>query len=205
MNNGFTAERYAEIVNVYGSAAAGDRARRRRSWRAGRSGRTTWSGARRSSISAGKNFDILGVHNYEYEPESFETGLRRIRDYLAKLRDYIRASAQPQIRDRRAGVESLADLRLAGRAARGRQSHAVRGAGPGTGDDVPGPADAQHDGRSDVDVVDLPRSRVVVSRRGVSRSKTVSRALCGAVSGVGERDGAGRRGSQDVSSRRSRR
>ena len=42
---------------------------------------------------AGKNFDILGCHNYEYEPENFETGLRRIRDYLAKLRDYVRASA----------------------------------------------------------------------------------------------------------------
>ena len=46
---------------------------------------------------AGKNFDVLGVHNYEYEPENFETGLRRIRDYLSKLRDYIRASAHPRI------------------------------------------------------------------------------------------------------------
>ena len=27
---------------------------------------------------SGKNFDILGVHNYEYKPENFETGLRRI-------------------------------------------------------------------------------------------------------------------------------
>ena len=41
---------------------------------------------------AGKNFDILGVHNYEYEPENFETGLMRIRDYLLKLRDYIRTA-----------------------------------------------------------------------------------------------------------------
>ena len=47
---------------------------------------------------AGKNFDILGVHNYEYEPASYESGLRRIRDYLVKLRDYIRSSARPQIR-----------------------------------------------------------------------------------------------------------
>ena len=46
---------------------------------------------------AGKNFDVLGVHNYEYEPEGFETGLRRIGNYLSKLRDYIRASAHPQI------------------------------------------------------------------------------------------------------------
>jgi alpha-N-arabinofuranosidase len=46
---------------------------------------------------AGKNFDVLGVHNYEYEPENFETGVRRIRDYLLKLRDYVRASAHPRI------------------------------------------------------------------------------------------------------------
>jgi alpha-N-arabinofuranosidase len=46
---------------------------------------------------AGANFDILGCHNYEYEPENFETGLRRIRDYLTKLRDYVRASKQPGI------------------------------------------------------------------------------------------------------------
>jgi alpha-N-arabinofuranosidase len=46
---------------------------------------------------AGDNFDILGVHNYEYEPENFETGLRRIRDYLIKLRDYVRASPHPEI------------------------------------------------------------------------------------------------------------
>mgnify|MGYP001068959251 CR=1 FL=1 len=46
---------------------------------------------------AGKNFDVLGVHNYEYEPDGFETGLRRIGNYLSKLRDYIRASKHPQI------------------------------------------------------------------------------------------------------------
>ena len=46
---------------------------------------------------AGKNFDVLGVHNYEYEPQGFETGLRRIGSYLSKLRDYIRASAHPRI------------------------------------------------------------------------------------------------------------
>src|SRR5205823_5403795 len=47
---------------------------------------------------AGKNFDVLGCHNYEYEPENFESGIRRIRDYLWKLRDYIRASAHQQIK-----------------------------------------------------------------------------------------------------------
>src|SRR5207244_7787650 len=46
---------------------------------------------------AGQNFDILGCHNYEYEPDGFDTGLRRIRDYPSKLRDYIRASAHSQI------------------------------------------------------------------------------------------------------------
>ncbi len=47
---------------------------------------------------AGNNFDVLGVHNYEYESDLFESGVRRIRDYLVKLRDYVRASAHPGIR-----------------------------------------------------------------------------------------------------------
>ena len=46
---------------------------------------------------AGENFDILGCHNYEYEPGNFETGLGRIRDYLTKLRDYVRTSKHPRI------------------------------------------------------------------------------------------------------------
>ena len=41
---------------------------------------------------------MLGVHNYEYESDLFESGVRRIRDYLVKLRDYVRASAHPGIR-----------------------------------------------------------------------------------------------------------
>ena len=41
---------------------------------------------------------MLGVHNYEYESDRFETGVRRIRDYLVKLRDYVRASAHPRIK-----------------------------------------------------------------------------------------------------------
>lgn len=96
MNNGFIAEQYAEVVNVYGArlreivpgaqiVACGQK----------RSNDLEWS--EKVIDLAGKNFDILGVHNYEYEPASYETGLRRIRDYLVKLRDYIRVSARPQI------------------------------------------------------------------------------------------------------------
>ncbi len=96
MNNGFTPERYAAIVNAYGSrlramvpnariVACGQK----------RSNDLAWS--QKVIDLAGKNFDILGVHNYEYEPEGFETGLRRIRDYLVKLREYVRLSAHPAI------------------------------------------------------------------------------------------------------------
>ncbi len=46
---------------------------------------------------AGKNFDVLGVHNYEYEPENFETGLSVSATTSSKLRDYVRASAHPRI------------------------------------------------------------------------------------------------------------
>lgn len=123
MNNGFTPERYAEIVNAYGSrlraiapdariVACGQK----------RSNDMEWS--EKVIDLAGKNFDVLGVHNYEYEPESFETGLRRIRDYLGKLRDYIRASAHPRIEiavlewnlsrtyDWRAGLHAAGSLML---------------------------------------------------------------------------------------------
>jgi alpha-N-arabinofuranosidase len=96
MNNGFTPEKYSEVVNVYGSrlraiapnariVACGQK----------RSNDMIWS--QKVIDLAGTHFDILGVHNYEYEPENFETGLRRIRDYLTKLRDYVRASAHPRI------------------------------------------------------------------------------------------------------------
>jgi alpha-N-arabinofuranosidase len=47
---------------------------------------------------AGEYFDILGVHNYEYEPDLYATGVQRIEDYLAKLRDYIRVSQHPDVR-----------------------------------------------------------------------------------------------------------
>jgi alpha-N-arabinofuranosidase len=96
MNHGLTPDQYAEIVNVYGGrlreiapeariVACGQK----------RSNDMVWS--QKVVDLAGDNFDVLGVHNYEYEPENFETGLRRIRDYLVKLRDYVRASDHPEI------------------------------------------------------------------------------------------------------------
>jgi len=96
MNNGFTPESYAEIVNAYGSrlrsiaphariVACGQK----------RSNDMDWS--EKVIDLAGENFDVLGCHNYEYEPQNFETGIRRIRDYLVKLRDYVRASKHPHI------------------------------------------------------------------------------------------------------------
>lgn len=96
MNNGFTPESYAEIVNLYGSRLR-ELAPHARIVACGqkRSSDMEWS---ETVIDlAGANFDILGCHNYEYEPQNFETGLRRIRDYLVKLRDYVRASKHPDI------------------------------------------------------------------------------------------------------------
>jgi alpha-N-arabinofuranosidase len=97
MNHGLTPEQYAEIVNVYGSrlrkiapaariVACGQK----------RSNDMVWS--QKVIDIAGRNFDILGCHNYEYESENFQTGLRRIQDYLIKLRDYVRASSYPNIK-----------------------------------------------------------------------------------------------------------
>jgi len=97
MNNGLTPERYAAIVNRYGSrlrkiapdaviVACGQK----------RSNDMAWS--EKVIDLAGGNFDVLAVHNYEYESDLFESGIRRIRDYLVKLRDYVRASAHPGIR-----------------------------------------------------------------------------------------------------------
>jgi alpha-L-arabinofuranosidase len=123
MNLGLTPERYAEIANLYGSrlravapeariVACGQK----------RSNDMAWS--QKVIDVAGKNFDILGVHNYEYEPENYETGLRRIREYLSRLRDYIHGSAHPQIKigvlewnlsrtyDWRAGLHAAGSLML---------------------------------------------------------------------------------------------
>jgi alpha-N-arabinofuranosidase len=96
MNNGFAPASYAEIVNAYGSrlraivpnariVACGQK----------RSVDMDWS---ETVVDlAGDNFDILGCHNYEYEPDNFESGLPRIRGYLTKLEDYVRASKHPRI------------------------------------------------------------------------------------------------------------
>jgi alpha-N-arabinofuranosidase len=96
MNNGFTPESYAAIVNLYGSRLRG----------LVPDARIVACGQKRSSDMdwsekvidiAGGNFDILGCHNYEYEPDNFASGIDRIRGYLSKLRDYIRDSGHPKI------------------------------------------------------------------------------------------------------------
>ena len=96
MNNGFTPEKYAEIVNVYGSRLRAI-APNARIVGCGQKRSNDMSWSEKIIDLAGDNFDVLGCHNYEYEPENFETGLRRIRDYLTKLRDYVRASKHPGI------------------------------------------------------------------------------------------------------------
>jgi alpha-N-arabinofuranosidase len=95
MNHGLSPDGYAAIVNLYGPrlraiapeskiVACGQK----------RSNDMNWS--EKLIDIAGKNFDVLGVHNYEYEPENFATGVRRIEDYLEKLADYVRISAHPK-------------------------------------------------------------------------------------------------------------
>ncbi|MBN1362189.1 MAG: hypothetical protein JW993_16455 [Sedimentisphaerales bacterium] len=97
MNHGHSAKEYAEIVNLYGAAlrriapqativACGQK----------RSNDMNWS---QTVIDvAGENFDVLGCHNYEYEPDRYIEGVSRIEDYLVKLREYIRRSRHPQIK-----------------------------------------------------------------------------------------------------------
>lgn len=123
MNNGFTPESYAEIVNVYGSRLR-ELAPNARIVACGqkRSNDMDWS--EKVIDLAGENLDVLGCHNYEYEPQNFETGLRRIRDYLVKLRDYVHASKHPKIEvgvlewslqhtyDWRAGLHTAGSLML---------------------------------------------------------------------------------------------
>ena len=96
MNHPLSPDEYAAIVNLYGSmlrkiapdskiVACGQK----------RSNDMIWS--QKIIDIAGDNFDILGCHNYEYEPENYHTGVRRIEDYLVKLKDYIRNSRHPDI------------------------------------------------------------------------------------------------------------
>jgi alpha-N-arabinofuranosidase len=97
MNHGHTPESYAAIVNLSGPRlrelapnskiiACGQK----------RSNDMNWS--QKLIDIAGDKFDILGCHNYEYEPDNFATGVRRIEDYQEKLCDYIRASKHPKIK-----------------------------------------------------------------------------------------------------------
>jgi alpha-N-arabinofuranosidase len=96
MNHQLSPEGYAAIVNLYGPrlraiapqskvVACGQK----------RSNDMNWS--EKLIDLAGGNFDIIGAHNYEYEPENYATGVRRIEDYLEKLADYVRISAHPKI------------------------------------------------------------------------------------------------------------
>jgi alpha-N-arabinofuranosidase len=96
MNHGLSPDQYAAIVNLYGPrlraiapqskiVACGQK----------RSNDMNWS--EKLIDLAGHNFDILGTHNYEYEPENYASGVRRIEDYLEKLAEYVRISAHPKI------------------------------------------------------------------------------------------------------------
>jgi alpha-N-arabinofuranosidase len=96
MNLGIGPDQYARIVNIYGNAlrkidaqikivACGQK----------RSNDINWS--QKIIDIAGDNFDILGCHNYEYEPENFQTGIFRIEKYLVSVRDIIRNSKHPDI------------------------------------------------------------------------------------------------------------
>ncbi len=97
MNHNLSADQYADIVNVYGEklkeiapaskiVACGQK----------RSNDLNWS--QKVIDIAGANFDILGCHNYEYEPENFQSGVQRISDYLVKLDHYIQNSSHPNIK-----------------------------------------------------------------------------------------------------------
>ena len=93
MNNNFTAERYAAVVNVYGSQLR----------RIAPGSRIIACGQKRSNDMAwsqtvidlaGANFDILGVHNYEYESDRYQQGVQRIGDYLRKFTDVAQTPAE---------------------------------------------------------------------------------------------------------------
>ena len=74
--------------------------------------------------------------------------MRRIEDYLDKLRDYVRALAHPQIKIAVLEWRLVPHLRLAGRPARGRQPASLyEKLSPELAMTLPGAADAQHDRR----------------------------------------------------------
>lgn len=123
MNNGLTPEAYAAIVNVYAPrlrqeapgvtiVACGQK----------RSTDMDWS--EKVIDLAGAHFDVLGCHNYEYEPANYATGLLRLREYLTNLSSYVQRSAHKQIKvavlewsvqhtyDWRAGLHAAGSLML---------------------------------------------------------------------------------------------
>jgi alpha-N-arabinofuranosidase len=97
MNHKLTPNQYVDIVNLYG-AALREAAPKAKIVACGqkRSNDMNWS--QTVIDKAGRNFDILGCHNYEYEPDKYIEGITRIEDYLVKLREYIRRSEHPQIK-----------------------------------------------------------------------------------------------------------
>ena len=173
MNNGFTPERYAAIVNLYGSRlrqiapdaviiACGQK----------RSNDMAWSE---------KVIDLAGEQLRRARRPQLrvrERSLRvrraahpRLSGEAARLRARVGASRHQA---RRARMEPEPDLRLARRPARRRQPDPVRVADAGIDDDRAGAADAEHDGRPDVDGIHLSRSRLVVSRAAATWSKNCS-------------------------------
>jgi alpha-N-arabinofuranosidase len=137
MNNGFTPERYAEVVNVYGAelrkiaprsliVACGQK----------RSNDMAWS--QKVIDLAGDNFDILGVHNYEYDRYRAH---RRLLTQSSRLHPVVPASAHQAGRAR---VEPEPHVRLARRTPRRRQPDALRDARPRADDGGAGAADAEY-------------------------------------------------------------
>ncbi len=96
MNHKLSPEDYAAIVNLYGPQLRAI-APRSRIVACGQKRSNDMSWSEKLIDLAGENFDILGSHNYEYEPQNYATGVRRIEDYLEKLVEYVRRSAHPNI------------------------------------------------------------------------------------------------------------
>jgi alpha-L-arabinofuranosidase len=96
MNHDLTPDQYAAIVNLYGKRLR-DIAPQTKIVACGqkRSNDLNWS--EKLIDIAGDNFDILGCHNYEYEPDNYATGVQRIEGYLQKAANYIRTSKHPNI------------------------------------------------------------------------------------------------------------
>jgi alpha-N-arabinofuranosidase len=96
MNHELSPEQYAAIVNLYGPRLR-EIAPQSRIVACGQKRSNDMSWSEKLIDLAGENFDILGTHNYEYEPLNYTTGVRRIEDYLEELVEYVRRSAHPTI------------------------------------------------------------------------------------------------------------